>query len=155
MPTANLHPRQSFETRYSCKVICKAYYAVLSYYLSELRKSLNIDGACQLSKFRNFSLCKGSACCPSSFRSSADPMSARWTASAPSPALPCAPAALDGAGSVGGRSALLIGYLGAWCGDDAGDGAHRRALGEAGCEQVLEEQPGTINLLDWVRDGAR
>jgi len=35
---------------------------------------------------------------------------------------------------------VLIGYLGACCSDDAD--AQRRALAEAGCEQVVEEQPG-------------
>jgi len=37
---------------------------------------------------------------------------------------------------------VLIGYLGADRSDDADDGAQRRALVEAGCEQVVEEQPG-------------
>jgi len=37
---------------------------------------------------------------------------------------------------------LLIGYLGACCGEGADDGAHRRALAEAGCEQVVAEQSG-------------
>jgi len=38
---------------------------------------------------------------------------------------------------------VLIGYLGACSGDDADDGAQRRALVEAGCEQVVvEEQSG-------------
>jgi len=42
-----------------------------------------------------------------------------------------------------GRPPLLIGYLGAFRSDDAHDGAQRRALAEAGCEQVVEEQqPG-------------
>jgi len=43
---------------------------------------------------------------------------------------------------LGGRHALLIGYLGACRSDDAENGAQRRALIEAGCEQVVEEQPG-------------
>ncbi len=37
--------------------------------------------------------------------------------------------------------ALLIGYLVACRGDDADDGAQRRALAEAGCEQVVGKQP--------------
>jgi len=37
---------------------------------------------------------------------------------------------------------VLIGYLGACRSDDADAGAQRRALAEASCEQVVEEQPG-------------
>jgi len=37
---------------------------------------------------------------------------------------------------------VLIGHLGACRSDDADAGAQRRALAEAGCEQVVEEEPG-------------
>jgi len=46
------------------------------------------------------------------------------------------------ASGVGQRSVMLIGYLGTGGDDNADDGAQRRALTEAGCEQVVEEDPG-------------
>jgi len=46
-------------------------------------------------------------------------------------------------GFAGRHGPVLIGYLRDCPGDDADAAAERRALTEAGCEQVVEERPGT------------